>query len=134
MFKSTAERGGAAANNGERTGSHGVEGVSTEDAVIGRDLKITGSLECLGDIVIAGVVEGKVTSRGLAVAQGATLKGTVESSTVHVMGEIEGQINAASVHIGETGIVVGDVYYEAVRIDDGGTIDGQMRRRQYGSG
>lgn len=130
MSGSRAEQGGAAAVNGDGAALQSVDDLPTKDAVIGQGLKITGNLECQGDIVIAGVVEGKVTSRSLTVAQDATLKGSIRSTTVHVMGEVEGQINAASVRIGKTGLVVGDVYYDAVGMEDGGTIDGQMRRRQ----
>lgn len=134
MSSSSAENGSSATIVSKKAGLQGAEGYATEEAVIGLGVKITGNLECDGDIVIAGTVEGNVYSHGLAVTEGATLKGSVESSTVHVMGEIEGQINAASVHIGETGLVLGDVHYDSVRIEDGGTIDGIMRRRQSGSG
>ena len=134
MLQKNDEKDGATAVAGKSPTSERGEHVPNEEAVIGQGLKIAGNLECEGDIVVAGAVEGEVTSRGLTVIRDATVKGTIRCETVQVMGEVEGQINASSVRVANTGLVVGDVYYDALGVEHGATIDGQLRRRQPGTG
>jgi cytoskeletal protein CcmA (bactofilin family) len=112
----------------------GGSGERSGEAVIGHGLKITGNLDCDGDIVIAGTVEGDITSRGLTVVKDATVKGTIRSEMVHVIGEVEGQIDASSIRIAKSGLVAGEIHYDALGVEDGATIDGHLRHKQYGPG
>ncbi len=134
MLQKTDEQDDPTAAAGESPTSERGEHVPNEEAVIGQGLKIAGNLECEGDIVVAGAVEGEVTSRGLTVIRDATVKGTIRCETVQVMGEVEGQINASSVRVAKTGLVAGDVSYAPPGVEPGAPLDGQPRRRHPGPG
>jgi len=46
---------------------------------------------------------------------------------------LRGNVNARSVHIAESAEVTGDVLYEKLAFDEGGTLDGQCRRDTGGA-
>jgi len=102
---------------------------NTEPSVISAGLTIVGNLQSNSDVVIAGTVEGDITSRSLTVSEGAKVKGTIESSTVQLQGEVDGQVNASSVSVTRTGHINGDIIYETLSIDEGAVVEGQLRLR-----
>ena len=102
---------------------------NTEPSVISAGLTITGNLQSNSDVVIAGTVEGDITSRSLTVSEGAKVKGTIECSAVQLQGDVDGQVNASSVSVTRTGNISGDIIYETLSIDEGAVVEGQLRRR-----
>tara|TARA_B100001123_G_C15034995_1_gene916987 strand:+ start:430 stop:891 length:462 start_codon:yes stop_codon:yes gene_type:complete len=102
---------------------------NTEPSVISGGLTIIGNLQSNSDVVIAGTVEGDITSRSLTVSEGAKVKGTIECSAVQIQGDVDGQINTSSVSVNCTGNVNGDILYETLSIDEGAVVEGQLRRR-----
>ncbi|MEE2694138.1 MAG: polymer-forming cytoskeletal protein [Pseudomonadota bacterium] len=102
---------------------------NTEPSVISAGLTIIGNLQSNSDVVIAGTVEGDITSRSLTVNEGAKVKGTIECSTVKLQGDVDGQVNASSVSVTRTGNINGDIVYETLSIDEGAVVEGQLRRR-----
>ncbi|MBT06731.1 MAG: hypothetical protein CMM32_07435 [Rhodospirillaceae bacterium] len=102
---------------------------NTEPSVISAGLTIVGNLQSNSDVVIAGTVEGDITSRSLTVSEGAKVKGTIECSTAQLQGDVDGQVNASSVSVTRTGNINGDIVYEVLSIDEGAVVEGQLRRR-----
>ena len=102
---------------------------TTEPSVISAGLTIIGNLQSNSDVVIAGTVEGDITSRSLTVSEGARVKGTIECAAVQLQGDVDGQVNAASVSVTRTGNINGDIIYETLSIDEGAVVEGQLRRR-----
>ena len=102
---------------------------NTEPSVISAGLTITGNLQSNSDVVIAGTVEGDITSRSLTVCEGAKVKGTIECSAVQLQGKVDGQVNASSVSVTRTGNISGDIIYETLSIDEGAVVEGQLRRK-----
>ena len=107
-------------------------GSQTESSVISAGLKIVGNLQSEADVVISGTVEGDINSRSLTVSEGATVVGTIESTSVEVRGRVDGQVNASSVKVARGGHVNGDILYETLSIDEGAVVEGQLRRNQGG--
>ena len=104
-----------------------------EASVLGAGIKMLGNLECDGDIVIAGRVEGDIASCGLTVEEGATIKGSITVETATILGSVEGQVRARSVHIGNSGRMMGEVEYESLSINEGAEIDGQVHKAKPSS-
>jgi cytoskeletal protein CcmA (bactofilin family) len=77
--------------------------------------------------------EGDIAGRGLTICAGARVVGAVNVETVHILGVVEGKVNARSVHIAESGEVTGDVLYEKLALDEGAMLDGQCRRNTGGA-
>ncbi|HEX9646654.1 MAG TPA: polymer-forming cytoskeletal protein [Alphaproteobacteria bacterium] len=107
-------------------------GGKADQSQISAGLKVVGNLESDGDVVISGVVEGDIASRGLTIAQGATVQGSIQADNVQIMGSVQGQVRARTVKIARTGEMTGDVNYESLSIEEGAMLDGQCRRIQSG--
>ena len=121
----------------ERQSMGGTAGLSTaapraEESVISTGLKVMGNLESEGDIVISGTVEGDITSRGLTISQGATVKGSIKVDVVTILGSVQGEVNARSVGIAKTGEMTGDLIYESLAIEDGAVIEAKCQRVKEG--
>ena len=108
-------------------------GSQAESSIISAGLKIVGNLQSEADVMISGTVEGDINSRSLTVSEGATVVGTIESTSVEVRGRVDGQVNASSVKVARGGHVNGDILYETLSIDDGAVVEGQLRRNQGGT-
>ena len=116
---------GTAASNAPNT--QGME------SVISAGLRIVGNLESDGDVVIAGTVEGDISSRGLTVSEGATVKGAITAEMVTILGVVEGEVRARSVGIAKTGEMSGDIEYATLAIEDGAILEGTVRRIKTGA-
>lgn len=103
------------------------------ESVISAGLRIVGNLESDGDVVIAGTVEGDITSRGLTVSEGATVKGAITAEMVTILGVVEGEVRARSVGIAKTGEMSGDIEYATLAIEDGAILEGTVRRIKSGA-
>ena len=72
-------------------------------------------------------------SRGLTVCAVVRVVGVVNVEIAHILGVVEGNVNARSVCISESAEVTGDVLYEKLVFDEGVTLDGQCRRNTGGA-
>lgn len=103
---------------------------SAVPSIISADLKIVGNMQSNGDIQIDGQVEGDVVSRTLTVGEGALVKGSVRGETVRICGQVQGEVNAASVIIAKTARVSGDVVHQSLAIEAGAYLEGNIRRME----
>lgn len=103
-----------------------------ESSLISPGLKVLGNLECDGDVVIAGTVEGDISGKSLTVREGARVTGSIRVDTLHIMGSVKGKVAARSVRIAASGEMTGDVQYEILAIEEGAMLDGQCRRGKAG--
>ncbi|MHA1600847.1 MAG: bactofilin family protein [Alphaproteobacteria bacterium] len=132
MFsKASKPAPGAVASGG--SGSKRVGGIPS---IISPDLKVEGNLTCSGDIQVDGFVEGDVTSRGLTVGDGATVRGAVVAETIRVYGSVSGTITANSVILASTAKVDGDITHGSLSMEAGASLAGQIKRleRPVGGG
>ena len=74
---------------------------------------------------IDGVFEGDVEIAGVfAVGPGGRTAATIVAGKVMTRGVVRGNVRAKDVHIGPGGRIEGDVYADALAIDDGGALHG----------
>lgn len=110
------------------SGSSGGKQVGGIPSIISPDLKVEGDLTCAGDIQVDGIVEGDVTSRGLTVGEGASVRGAVVAETVRVYGAVTGTITANSVVLASTAKVDGDITHGSLSMEAGAALAGQIKR------
>ena len=102
--------------------------VSDLRGFLGEGTEIKGELVFSDMLRVDGSVTGKITSDSgtLLVGERGYVKASVEAATVSVSGTIEGTVTAKNkVEIHPTGKIFGDVYTQALIIEDGAVFDGK---------
>src|SRR5690349_7167275 len=98
-----------------------------KESVITSDITIEGKIEGGGSVRIAGKFKGDVNVQGdLTIESGAKLTGSVRADKVTIAGELEGNVEQASlVNLLETGMVVGDLKAGSLTVAAGARVRGQ---------
>lgn len=102
--------------------------VSSSPTFVGAGSKFTGNLECAGDLVVAGTVEGDGAIRGaLTLAEGGRWQGQVQATNAVLAGEVQGTVTISEkLEVRSTARVHGSVIARTIAIAEGGVIDGDM--------
>jgi len=98
-----------------------------KESLIAADITIEGKIEGGGSIRIAGRFKGDVNLQGdLTVEAGAKLTGAVRAHKVTIAGELEGNVEQASmVDLLKTAVVVGDLKAGSLTVAAGARLRGQ---------
>lgn len=101
---------------------------TSKESVIAADLTIEGKIEGSGDVRIAGRFKGDVNVQGnLTIEQGAKLNGGVRAKQVLVSGELEGNIESASlVELRDSAVLTGDLKAGSLTVAPGSKIRGHI--------
>jgi cytoskeletal protein CcmA (bactofilin family) len=101
--------------------------VPSRESLIAANITIEGKIEGGGSVRIAGKFKGDVNIQGdLTVEPGAKLTGSVRADKVTIGGELEGNIDLATlVDLQQTGVVVGDVKARSLSVAAGARLRGQ---------
>jgi cytoskeletal protein CcmA (bactofilin family) len=103
----------------------------TEDSTtfFGKNLKIIGNVSGEGNMTILGSFEGEFNLKGqLKVAQGATVKGDFNATSISINGDVEGTLTATEkIHMDNTARINGRIVTPKVSILDGAVFDGEMQ-------
>jgi len=101
--------------------------VQRKESVIASDITIEGKIEGGGSIRIAGKFKGDVNVQGdLMIDSGAKLTGGVRADRVTIAGELEGNVEQASlVNLLDTGVVLGDLKAGSLTVAAGARVRGQ---------
>lgn len=106
-------------------------------AVIGPSISIRGDLTGEEDLVIEGRVEGEVVleKHRVEVGQGGRVKADILAKTIHVLGQVDGNLAGdEEVIIRASGRVVGNISAPRVTLEDGcnfrGTVDMSPRSKK----
>jgi len=99
-----------------------------KESVIAAGLAIDGKIEGSGHVRIAGHFNGDVHVDGnLTIEPGAKLTGGVKAKTVTVGGELEGNIeNASVVELTSTGVLTGDLKAGTLTVSAGSRMRGRV--------
>ncbi len=97
-------------------------------SIISADLKIVGDLHSNGDLQIDGAVEGDITSRSVTVGESAVVRGSLVAENVRVYGAVFGQIKANSVTLAKTAKVEGNIVHQALSMEAGAALSGNLSR------
>ncbi len=103
-------------------------GESASPSIIASDVTITGDLITEGDIQMDGTVVGDVKSRTLTIGEQAQVEGSIAAKDLRVFGAIVGQVEAESVALNKNAKVMGDIVHHHLTIEQGATLEGNLRR------
>ena len=98
-----------------------------KESLIAADITIEGKIEGGGSVRIAGKFKGDVNVQGnLTIEAGAKLTGAVRADKVTIAGELEGNVEEASlVDLQQSGVVIGDVKAGSLSVAAGARLRGQ---------
>ncbi len=96
--------------------------------VIGKDCHIKGDLIAQDSVRIEGQIEGNVQSdKAVCITENAVVTGNLKAQDIINSGLVKGNVTATdSLEIEKTGIVIGDVYTQSLKINLGAKINGRM--------
>lgn len=97
-------------------------------SVIGADVVISGSIKASAELHVEGRIEGDVDCAGLIQGTESHIVGGVTAETARIAGAIEGAVRVRQLTVERTARITGDVEYENITIENGGHVDGRMRR------
>ena len=105
---------------------------SSTFSVLGSDLAIKGDIKASADLHIDGSVEGDIACTSLVQGETSKVTGAVEAETARLAGTVEGSITARELVILKTARITGDVFYDALTIEQGAQVEGRFAHRQPG--
>ena len=96
------------------------------ETVIGASVKVDGDFVSDGDVLVQGVVNGSLKTKGnLRVDQGARIKANVEAQNASVSGEILGNVSVKdSLNLGQSAKIEGDITTKILSIEPGAVLNG----------
>jgi cytoskeletal protein CcmA (bactofilin family) len=99
-----------------------------KESLIASDITIEGKIEGTGHVRIAGKFKGDVNVQGdLTIEKDAKLNGSVRAKKITVSGELEGNIEAATlVELQQTGVLIGDLKAGSLTVAAGSRMRGQV--------
>ncbi len=121
-----AAKSEAAQTHAPATASRG-DAIPRKESLIAADITIEGKIEGGGSVRIAGRFKGDVNVQGdLTIESGAKLTGSVRADKVTIAGELEGNVEQASlVSLLDSGVVLGDLKAGSLTVAAGARLRGQ---------
>src|SRR6516225_5828220 len=102
--------------------------------VIGKGLKIVGSVSAEGLVEVDGRIEGNVSCTSLVISPNAQIVGSVTAERVVVNGRVEGPIKGGDVVLQSKAHVVGDIRHQSLTIEKGAYFDGRAAQSHGANG
>ena len=97
-------------------------------SVIGSDVVISGNVNASAELHVEGRIEGDVDCATLIQGAESHIVGGVTAERARIAGAIEGAVRVRQLTVERSARITGDVEYENITIENGGHIDGRMRR------
>jgi len=106
------------------------EGLSpdTAETFIGPSVKLEGSFDADGDIVVEGILTGNITTRGdVRVGSQAVIDAQIAAKNAHIAGKVKGNLTVeGSLKLASTATIHGDIKTSSISIEEGATINGKI--------
>lgn len=93
---------------------------------LGPGVGIQGALEIDGELVISGLVRGRVAALRLVIAAGGCVEGDIIAHEVVIKGRLNGRVFAPTVSIEASAEVEGRVFHTTVSVERGARVNGRM--------
>lgn len=97
-------------------------------SVIGPDMAVTGDVRATADLHIDGSIEGDVACASLVQGAESRIIGGITADTARIAGAIEGSVRVKHLVVERSARITGDVEYEDITIENGGQVDGRLKR------
>ena len=105
------------------------QGANASQAVLGKDVTVTGEIHSREPLIIEGEVEGTIDVAGhlLTIAPDGKVRASVTAKEIDVRGSLQGNVEGADkIYIRNGARFVGDVHAFGIVIEDGGYIRGKV--------
>ena len=102
---------------------------SDEGSFISETCQIVGDMSTIGNLTIAGIIDGNIVSQRLVILDTGTINGNIESARVEVEGQINGNIQGNNIYLGRNALIRGDIYFsETLKTEEGADVDGYIKK------
>ena len=96
---------------------------------LGEGASFEGEIHCKGEIEVAGKVKGNISAKFLRILETGKVTGQVNAEKVEILGCMIGNTDSVSVHVGEKGVVRGDLKFETnLSVAEGADILGHVQK------
>ena len=99
-------------------------------SVLGSDVAIKGNISAGADLHIDGKVEGDITCTSLVQGEGGEVIGTIKAESARIAGKVTGTVTVGQLVVLKTARIEGDVFYDALTIEQGAQVDGRFAHRE----
>ena len=99
---------------------------SAPPSVLGPGVGIQGALEIDGELVVAGLVKGRIAAVRLVIAPGGCVEGDVIAQEVVINGRLNGRVFAPTVAIEAGAEVEGRIFHTTISVERGARVSGRM--------
>ncbi len=103
---------------------------STEDAVIGKNIKLTGSIDSPDAVILHGQVTGDILCKTLEIGTDGKLIGNVTAETVIVGGSLKGDVKTIRLKLESSAFVNGEMTYQIIEVEEGAQLEGSFVQQQ----
>ena len=100
------------------------EAVST----LGPGMLIKGNIVCEGPMQVFGRIVGEIHAVKLTIGKGAEVEGKITARATTIAGTFKGTINSENVRLESTAVVEGEIFKNALVIDQDAQFEGMTRR------
>jgi cytoskeletal protein CcmA (bactofilin family) len=99
------------------------------ETIVGTSVKLKGNLRSEGDIIVDGVVNGEIKTKGsVIIGTNANIVANIHAANVSVSGVVQGNIQASEkLELTETGKVIGDIATNVLSIAPGAVFTGKSQ-------
>ena len=108
----------------------GRPGERNSPSVIGSDLTIIGNLVSRGEVQVDGEIQGDIHGTNIVVGEKAKITGAIIADEIVVRGHVMGSIRGKRVMLQSSSHVEGDVFHQALSIEQGAFFEGKSRRSE----
>lgn len=96
---------------------------------LGEGSSFEGEIHCKGEIEIAGKVKGNISAKTLRILETGKVTGHVNAERVEILGCMLGNTSSLNIHVGEKGVVRGDLRFEEnLSVNEGADILGHVQK------
>jgi cytoskeletal protein CcmA (bactofilin family) len=111
----------------QRPGDRPVAGESGAlPSILGPGVGIEGVLEIEGDLVVSGLVKGRIAAIKLTIAAGGYVEGDIIAREVVIAGRLNGRVFAPTVSVEATAEIEGRIFHTQVTVAQGARVTGRM--------
>ena len=107
---------------------------ASESSMIGRNMRITGSVISEGAVICAGQLDGNVECESLHILPGGKLNGDIKAKHVMIDGQVIGNVEAERVQMAQHADFSGDLCCAGVAVDEGAKVQASFSRDQIKNG
>jgi cytoskeletal protein CcmA (bactofilin family) len=93
---------------------------------LGPGVGIRGSLEINGELVVSGLVRGRITALRLVIAAGGCVEGDIVAREVVIIGRLNGRVFAPTVSIEAEADIEGRIFHTNITVARGAHVAGRM--------